>query len=75
MLELLVVFAWTACVVGASWMVWRLAYAQGQADAQLGQCCTGHEEHEIPMPTPDQWDTILDRILTETDRRPTAGGR
>jgi hypothetical protein len=73
-IELIILFAWAAFAAGASWLVWRLAYAQGRQDAGRGVCCSGHEheEPEIPMPTPDQWDEFLDRVLAES-RGPKPG--
>ena len=68
LIELIILFAWAAFAAGASWVVWRLAYAQGREDAGRGTCCRGHEhqEPEIPMPTPDQWDEFLTRVLAES---------
>lgn len=73
MLDVAMLLIWAVFTVIASWVVWRVAYAQGRADAQLRSCCDDHGEDETPMPTPDQWDAILTRILTEADRRPNAG--
>ncbi len=72
--ELIILVAWAAFAAGASWLVWRLAYAQGREDAGRGTCCRGHghEQPEIPMPTPDQWDTFLERVLAES-RGPNRG--
>jgi hypothetical protein len=74
MLEVVVMLTWTGFIVAASWVLWRLAYAQGRADAQMGACCGGHEEAGDPVPSPDQWDSVIDRILSEGDRHPEHGG-
>jgi hypothetical protein len=68
LIELIILAGWAASAAAASWFVWRLAYAQGREDAGRGACCKGHghEEPEIPMPTPDQWDEFLSRVLAES---------
>jgi hypothetical protein len=73
MLEVVVMLTWTGFIVAASWVLWRLAYAQGRADAQMGACCGGHQDTGDPVPGPDQWDSIIDRILSEGDRSERGG--
>jgi hypothetical protein len=70
LLEAVVIGVWAAVAAGCGWVVWRLAYQQGREDAGMGTCCKGHgeEHHEppVPMPTPDEWDRVIDRILAES---------
>ncbi len=68
--ELLVLIGWVAIALGGCLVVWRTAYAQGVADARNGSCCSDGGEHDHPeltMPSPDDFDEELERIL--------AGGR
>ena len=64
--ELLVLIGWVAIATGGCLVVWRVAYAQGVADARSKSCCSGGEEHDHPqltMPSPDELDDEIERIL------------